>query len=560
MAIYYLEVKIGSRGKGQSAVASAAYRSGTKLKDEEAGKTFNYSRKKGVVHSEISLCANAPQEYTDRETLWNAVHKIEKASNSRLFREILVAIPKELKREEQIQLVREYVKGLTDRGMCCDWNIHDNHDGNPHAHIMCTVRSITNQGKWAAKSKKEYVLDDNGNKIPLKNKDKSGRTQYKSYKVDYNNWNEKERVEEWRAEWSTCCNKYLSPENKIDHRSYKRQGVETIPQIHEGASARIRDRLGWGSDRCDYNRKVKQDNQKIQSINLQIQANEEEIKKLKSTADFDVQQLVTLRDEYVRQAYILDSTEHNHIQTEKQNKFENAQKCWEKFQECVRTVQKANYELEKMFIFMSKKKRQQKKDQAVKELQQAKQELQQYIRLPIGYEFWLRDFRCEHPDSDMEVLPTYIEKSLESLEKAACQEQEANQRLQEYMDMHVSQESVSNALRAFSEACQNVPVVYQREAAELLAKTKIPVHLDNCSYFPQNVRTVTEQISQILQRNQLILPTQADQPDETESPEIGQKKKHLQLQHHSDEQVEDISSSGFKRRKIICKFLSNFER
>lgn len=277
MAIYYLKVKIGSKGKGQSAIASAAYRSRTKLKDRETGKTFNYSQKKDIVHSEISLCANAPREYSDRETLWNAVHKVEKAINARLFREIIVAIPRELEQKEQIQVVREYVKGLTDRGMCCDWNIHDKGDGNPHAHIMCTVRSITDNGEWAMKSRRGYVLDENGNKIPSEHKDKNGRTQYKAYTIDYNNWNKKERIEEWRAEWADCCNKYLTDENKIDHRSYKRQGVETIPQIHEGYAARLRDQLGFGSERCDYNRQVRQANQEMQSSNSGIQENKEEI-------------------------------------------------------------------------------------------------------------------------------------------------------------------------------------------------------------------------------------------------------------------------------------------
>ena len=166
--------------------------------------------------------------------------------------------------------------------------------------------------------------------------------------------NEKERVEEWRAEWATCCNKYLSPENKIDHRSYERQGVENIPQIHEGASARMRDRLGWGSDRCDYNRKVRQDNQKVRSINLQIRANEEEIKRLKSTADFDVQQLVTLRDKYVRQAYTFNKVKYGRFKTDAQEKFQSAKKSWKEFQECVASVQQANQELGKFWSVTSK--------------------------------------------------------------------------------------------------------------------------------------------------------------------------------------------------------------
>ena len=178
MAIYHCSVKIGSRGKGQSAVAAAAYRSGEKLTDQETGLISDYTRKGGVVFSEISLCDNAPAEYSDREVLWNAVHHIEKTKDAQLWREIEVALPKELDRAEQIETVREYVKGLNAQGMCADWSLHDKGDGNPHAHIMLTVRSIDPSGKWASKSRKVYDLDENGQRI-FQKVDKTGRKQYK---------------------------------------------------------------------------------------------------------------------------------------------------------------------------------------------------------------------------------------------------------------------------------------------------------------------------------------------------------------------------------------------
>ena len=105
MAIYHLSVKVGSRGKGKSAVSAAAYRSGEKLYDKETGLTYDYTRKRGVVFSEIALCKNAPAEYVNRSTLWNSVHKIEKAKNAQLWREFEVALPKELSRAEQIETV-----------------------------------------------------------------------------------------------------------------------------------------------------------------------------------------------------------------------------------------------------------------------------------------------------------------------------------------------------------------------------------------------------------------------------------------------------------------------
>ena len=165
MAIYHCSIKVGSRSKGQSAVAAAAYRAGEKLTDHETGLVSDYTKKSGVVYSEIALCENAPAEYADRQTLWSAVHQIEKAKDARLWREIEVALPKEFSRSDQIETVRDFVKRLTDQGMCADWSLHDKGDGNPHAHIMLTTRSIKPDGTWAPKSRKVYDLDENGEKI-----------------------------------------------------------------------------------------------------------------------------------------------------------------------------------------------------------------------------------------------------------------------------------------------------------------------------------------------------------------------------------------------------------
>ena len=276
MAIYHMSIKIGSRSKGQSAVAASAYRSGQKLTDKHTGIISDYTRKGGIVHSEIALCANAPAEYADRETLWNAVHEIEKAKNSRLWREFEVALPQELNRADQIETVRDFVNSLVRQGMCVDWSIHDKEDGNPHAHIMTTMRSITEDGSWAAKSRKVYDLDQNGNRIYL-GKDKTGRRQYKSHKEDYNDWNAAERVEEWRAEWAKCCNKRLSEHDRIDHRSYARQGKDQMPTIHEGYTARKLTAKGKPSERVGLNEKIRQEN----AFLAEIKAIEKEIEQLK---------------------------------------------------------------------------------------------------------------------------------------------------------------------------------------------------------------------------------------------------------------------------------------
>ena len=265
MAIYHCSIKIGSKGKGQSAVAAAAYRSGTVLTDEQTGTVIDYSKKRGIVYSEIILCKNAPSEYNDRQTLWNAVHKIEKASNAQVFREIEVALPAELTLEQHKDIIREYVqKNFVDKGMCADCSIHNKNDGNPHGHIMLTVRGIGSNGEWLPKSKKVYDLDENGSRIRLK----SGN--YKSHKESTNDWNEQYKAEEWRASWAEICNRYLDKSNRIDHRSYERQGKDQIPMIHEGFEARKIEHEGGVSERCELNRKIRRINRERNQIRSQL--------------------------------------------------------------------------------------------------------------------------------------------------------------------------------------------------------------------------------------------------------------------------------------------------
>ena len=126
IAIYHCSIKIISRSKGRSAVAAAAYRSGTKMKNEYDGVTHDFTKKKGVAYTEIMLPPHAPPEFSERSTLWNSVEKIEKSKNSQLAREIEIAIPKEFERSEKISLVREFVKdNFVNEGMCADIAIHD---------------------------------------------------------------------------------------------------------------------------------------------------------------------------------------------------------------------------------------------------------------------------------------------------------------------------------------------------------------------------------------------------------------------------------------------------
>ena len=270
MAIYHLCIKIISRGKGKSAVAASAYRSGEKIKNEYDGIVHDFTRKGGIAHTEILLPQNAPQEFSDRGTLWNSVEKIEKSKNSQLAREIEIALPKELNREKQIELVREYVKeNFVKAGMCADIALHDKNDGNPHAHILLTMRPFNEDTTWGAKSKKEYILDENGEKVKLKNGN------YKTRKIDTADWNEQEKAEQWRKAWADITNKYLeenSIQEKVDHRSYQRQGIEQIPTIHLGVSASQMEKKGITTDRGNINREIKYQNKILKEITRRIKA------------------------------------------------------------------------------------------------------------------------------------------------------------------------------------------------------------------------------------------------------------------------------------------------
>ena len=279
MAIYHCHCKIISRGQGRSAVGAAAYRSGEKLYNEYDGIEHDYTKKCGVAYSEIMLCENAPKEYQDRQTLWNAVEKIEKGSKAQLAREYEVALPVELSREEQIQLVRDFAKeNFVDKGMCVDFSIHDKENGNPHAHIMLTTRPINENGEWGMKEKKDYMRDENGERVPLIDKktglqkvDSRNRKQWKREYVQFNDWNTKDFLYRSRESWAEKVNQELERKNvpqRVDHRSYNEQGIEQIPTQHIGVSANAMEKRGIESQRGNENREIKKANGQIQTIEI----------------------------------------------------------------------------------------------------------------------------------------------------------------------------------------------------------------------------------------------------------------------------------------------------
>ncbi len=213
--------------------------------------------------------SHAPPEFADRSVLWNTVEEVEKSRKAQLAREINIALPAELPRKQQIELVREYCRDtFVSFGMCADFAIHDTGTGNPHAHIMLTMRPLKEDGTWDDKQRKVCRLDENGQKIydPVKR-------QYDCDSVPTTDWNEHSKAEEWRAAWANLTNKYLEQNGiqvRVDHRSYKRQGIEQIPTIHLGTAATQMERRGIRTEKGDINRQIAADNKLLREIKARL--------------------------------------------------------------------------------------------------------------------------------------------------------------------------------------------------------------------------------------------------------------------------------------------------
>ena len=238
----------------------------------------------------------------NREILWNEVQKVEKNSNAQLAREIEIALPVELSVDDNIELLREYCqKQFVDEGMVADINIH-NKTGNPHAHVMLTMRAFNEQGKWLPKERKAYALDANGNKIPIldpkgnqKVEKKTGRKLWERISVPTNNWNDQSNAERWREAWATAVNEKLQCQ-AIDHRSYEKQGIDKVPTIHIGVAAAAMEKRGIATEKGNHNRKVAKANALILAKKLEMQriANEyNAIRQSEEVVTVPVKQLLT---------------------------------------------------------------------------------------------------------------------------------------------------------------------------------------------------------------------------------------------------------------------------
>ena len=263
------------RSAGQSAIAAAAYRAGERLYSDYYGEYSDYTRKGGVIYSEIILPPHAPPEYQDRATLWNAVELVERHKKAQLAYSFDIALQNELTMEENIELAREFVQRcFVYKGMVADIAIHqpDKGDGgipNPHFHVMTTMRPINPDGTWGQKQKREYLVDKNGNPVL----DSNGKPKFNA--VATTDWHCPETLEAWRKAWCDMVNEAFERNGiteRIDHRSYERQGLDLIPTIHEGPTVRQMEAKGIKTDKGELNRWIKATNRLICDVTKKIKS------------------------------------------------------------------------------------------------------------------------------------------------------------------------------------------------------------------------------------------------------------------------------------------------
>ncbi|WP_430628964.1 MobQ family relaxase (plasmid) [Lactiplantibacillus plantarum] len=250
MAIFHMSFSNISAGKGRSAIAGASYRSGEKLFDQKEGRSYFYARSV-MPESFILTPKNAPEWASDREKLWNGVERKDRRTNSRYAKEFNVALPVELSEDEQKELLTKYVQeNFVDQGMVSDVSIHRDHPDNPHAHVMLTNRPFNPDGTWGIKSKKQYILDDNGKKTY------TGTSKYpKSRKILMVDWDKKEKMTEWRHNWAASVNQALEQKNipeRISEKSFVEQGIADTPMQHEGINSKRHERKAFNQQVKNY--------------------------------------------------------------------------------------------------------------------------------------------------------------------------------------------------------------------------------------------------------------------------------------------------------------------
>ena len=256
------------------------------------GQTYRPKYHEDLVHSEITLPPNAPKEYADRATLWNTVELSEKGQKSQLARMLKASLPNEWSYELAEEVVRDYVqRNFVDKGMCADWAIHDSENDkgqrNLHIHVLLTMRPLTENGEWGAKTKKVYVLDENGERVPLIDKktgqqkvNKRNRKQWKCQTVESTDWNSMENAKMWRkdlADTINATNEQLGIAVHWEHRSFKEQGIDKEPTIHIGATANALERKGIQTERGNINREIMERNMRLEQAKATLELAEQKV-------------------------------------------------------------------------------------------------------------------------------------------------------------------------------------------------------------------------------------------------------------------------------------------
>ena len=301
MALYHFHVTQIKRSAGQSVTAAAAYRAGEKLHSEYYGTDNDYTRKSGVVHTEILLPDHAPREYADRQTLWDAVENAEHGKKAQLAYSFDIALQNEFSTEENVALARRFVlEQFTARGMIADLAVHmPEKDGgieNPHFHVLCPIRPINPDGTWGAKQRREYLFHDDGTPVL----DDAGHQKFNA--VPTTDWGRPETLESWRQAWSEMCNQMFAEKGltqEIDHRSYARQGVDIIPTVHEGPNVRQMEARGMETDKGKLNRWIRKTRRMIADLKAGIRVLLEALAEIRSEMKkFDTENIAVLLNTY----------------------------------------------------------------------------------------------------------------------------------------------------------------------------------------------------------------------------------------------------------------------
>ena len=274
----HFSISIVQRSKGQSVVSAAAYQSGERLFCEYDHKTKHYSNKREVVYSNILAPIYSPTFLENRNTLWNSVEQVETRYDSQLARRIVMALPKEIPRDRQIELIEEYCfNQFTLKGMFADIAIHDKGDGNPHAHVLLTLRPVDENGNWLPKCRMVYDLDEHGQK------QKTAKGNLKCHKEPTVDWNDRKYAELWRKAWEDTVNRYYEHEGlteRIDLRSYARQKTDRLPTVHMGPSVTRMEKRGIRTDVGNLNRDIRAHNSGRHRLNRNIRLISERLDEL----------------------------------------------------------------------------------------------------------------------------------------------------------------------------------------------------------------------------------------------------------------------------------------